>query len=578
VKAAGALVLGVAIVAMSVLMGTRQKKYAPVTLRDRIQLTSTGRVSRPSISPDGKQLAYVVTDCSESRCTYGIEVMDVGGSATRRLIDGATNLALSTWSPDRRALLFTGSLHGRWGSYLISTLGGTPRQVSSEGNARFDASGDSILSGFGARPDSVCWIRIAGLDGVSRDSVRVPGRAGWYAIIGAVPNSPWIIAGVLRSNRSEFVALNRNGREGGRSIHPLGGRPWVRVSADALWSWWPGPLFAGDPHAPLVRIPFDARTGRFAEHSDTVYTGRITAFDVTADGGTVILDEGGTEFSIWTMGLADAFRGAFSEEHRLLRSTTPIDAVLALAGDQLPVRRSRGGPSGDQLSVMPLGGGAETLLPLSGKLNNLSWTLDPNLVATIEETPAGLVFRLIDRRSGATAGTFSAPDSAIGGWAALPGDRWAWFPTGTRTIKVQGRGDRAPKTFALPRWFDEADVLIPGPDGATLAVTGWGPSPVVDTLGVSVLSLRDGTFTPWSSTFAEGGWGRLLPDQSMLLQVRESQETASLYRLRRPGQAERLGTVPRPVDRLSVSIDLKRALIVTRDYHGDAWMYHVVRP
>jgi hypothetical protein len=48
--------------------------------------------------------------------------------------------------------------------------------------------------------------------------------------------------------------------------------------------------------------------------------------------------------------------------------------------------------------------------------------------------------------------------------------------------------------------------------------------------------------------------------------------------MRSPGQIDRLGAIPRPVHGLTVSNDLKRAVIVTRDYHGDAWMYHVVRP
>jgi tRNA A-37 threonylcarbamoyl transferase component Bud32 len=577
-KVAGAVVVGVALVAAAVLTGTRRDKHEPAILRDRVQLTSTGRVSRPSIAPDGKQLAYVVTDCSETRCTYGLEVMDVGGSATRRLLDGATNLARSTWSPDRRSLLFTGSLNGRWGSYLISTLGGSARQVSREGGAGFDASGDSILSGEGARPDSIFWIRVAGLDGVPRDSIRVPRRAGSYSIVGAIPNSPWLVVAVTRSGRVEFVALDRNGREGGSTVLPLSGSRLARVAADALWIWQGGWVAGGDPHAPLIRIPFDARTGRFSAEIDTVYTGRITTFDVTGEGGTVILDEGSAEFSVWAMGLADAFRGAFSDDHRLLRATTPIDAGLDRRGDELVVRRTGGTSSRDQLSVIPFAGGAETSLPLSGSLIGWGWTPDSDLVAVYERTAAGTVFRLVDRRTGASRTPFSVPDSGVNAWTAVPDDGWAWFSLGARTIKIHRRGDSAPRMFPLPRWFENALVLAASADGATVVLTGWGPSPIVDSLGVGVLSLRDGTFTPWVSMFAEGGWGRFLPDRSMLLQIEETVETVTLYRLRGPGQVERLGAIPRPVERLTVSNDLKRAVIVTRDYHGDAWMYHVVRP
>ncbi len=119
---------------------------------------------------------------------------------------------------------------------------------------------------------------------------------------------------------------------------------------------------------------------------------------------------------------------------------------------------------------------------------------------------------------------------------------------------------------------------MPGSDGATLAVSGWGPAPTRTRCGVSMLSLRDGTFTPWASIVAEAGEGSILPNHSILVEVAETFETVTLYHVRGPGQVERLGTIPRPVQRLSVSNDLKRAAIVTRDYHGDAWMYRVVRP
>lgn len=138
----------------------------------------------------------------------------------------------------------------------------------------------------------------------------------------------WLIVGVLRSGQMEFIAMDRKGREGGSTAgHPFAdfGSGSARVAADALWTWRGGSVSGGDPRAPLIRIPFDARTGRFSGHMDTVYTGRITAFDVTRDGGTVILDEGSADFSVWAMDLADAFHGALPTTTdccmRLRRST-----------------------------------------------------------------------------------------------------------------------------------------------------------------------------------------------------------------------------------------------------------------
>ena len=68
-----------------------------------------------------------------------------------------------------------------------------------------------------------------------------------------------------------------------------------------------------------------------------------------------------------------------------------------------------------------------------------------------------------------------------------------------------------------------------------------------------------------------------LKDGTLLLLLGDTPETYSIYHLLSPGRAVKLGTIPRRVSSLSVSDDLKRAAVVVRNYHGDAWMSKVVR-
>jgi len=56
----------------------------------------------------------------------------------------------------------------------------------------------------------------------------------------------------------------------------------------------------------------------------------------------------------------------------------------------------------------------------------------------------------------------------------------------------------------------------------------------------------------------------------------EAASTAVLYHLTAPGGKRRLGVVPRPITSISVSDDLKRAVVYTEDYFGDAWISRVV--
>jgi tRNA A-37 threonylcarbamoyl transferase component Bud32 len=571
--AAGVAAL-LAVSVTAVLMLTRGGSHAPATLRDRTQLTTTGRVRYPAISPDGKQLAYAVTDCGSGGCRYGIELTDVGGAATRRLLDGATAIYGIQWSPDRRNLLFGGSFGGHYGSYLVSVLGGAPRLVAA-GGAAFWAGGDSLLLVSVPKADSVFWIRVAGLDGVSRDSIRVAGPANAMLLVGAVPGSVWSIVALIRPPEIEWRAIDRRGREGGRLMWHATGGP-VALSADAAWAQ---SFQAGaNPRPPIIRVPFDPRTGRFSETRDTVYTGQVSQFSLTADGGTLVLDEGTSEYSAWTLDMRDALRGAFAEERRLSRSTAPVSMAITADGNRVLIWRTGGASAGgDQLAVVPFGGGTEMPLPLSGSL--LGWTMgaDSDLVALGEKTPAGVRFTLTDLRTGARRSPFALADSTVQDWAPLPDDGWVWIPADGRSIRVRRRGDAAPKSFPIPDWYIGARAMAAAPQGEEAAFIGFDAA-TYDSLGLSVMSLANGKATRWFAIFGERYGFRWLPDGSILLSIWETQETVTLYRVRGPGRSERLGTIPLPVTSFSVSKDLRRVAVVTHEYHGDAWMSRVVRP
>jgi len=64
----------------------------------------------------------------------------------------------------------------------------------------------------------------------------------------------------------------------------------------------------------------------------------------------------------------------------------------------------------------------------------------------------------------------------------------------------------------------------------------------------------------------------------LLVTLWSAEQTASLFRVRGPGKVEKLGQIPHAVNRLTVSADLQRATLMWREYHGDAWLYRVVKP
>src|SRR3989454_786125 len=221
---------------------TGGRRAPALVVRDRAQLTFTGNAAAPAISGDGKQLAYVVKRCAAAACAYGIEVQDVGGGASRRVVDGATALYWIGWSPDRRYLIFLGSIAARYGSYIASTLGGAPRFLG-VGAVTFFPGGDSLLLTSPPRRDSVAWVWVATLDGDHRDSLRIDrpgdGLDGAWLLAGG----RWIVVEVLNRGRPEWRIVDRHGRQrdGFGPLNNVYGPMGVgngtlrRVAADALW-------------------------------------------------------------------------------------------------------------------------------------------------------------------------------------------------------------------------------------------------------------------------------------------------------------------------------------------------------
>ncbi len=180
-------------------------------LRDRTQLTTSGNVFVSAISADGKQLAYITHNCGTNGCSFAVDIQDVGGTATHRILDDITAGYGLEWSPDRRNLIFVGTWQGRYGYYLLSALGGTPRFLT-PGAAMFYAGGDSLLVGpAGPSADSSFQVKVTSIDGTVRDSIRVAGPGTgprrierltrWQVDRGAGrPVGPRLLAGV-RSQR-----------------------------------------------------------------------------------------------------------------------------------------------------------------------------------------------------------------------------------------------------------------------------------------------------------------------------------------------------------------------------------------
>ena len=568
-----AIVAGVLVLAAVVAGGVyasrgRSRPHATAaSLGPRTQLTTSGAVLVPAISPDGKQLAYIVKHCDTGGCKYSVVEQDVGGSTTRSILDGATSGYGLEWSPDRRNLIVNGTIDGRAGTYLLSALGGTPHFLTA-GTATFYAGGDSLLIGPAYRPDSVFWVGVAALDGIVRDSIRLAAKGEGVGALSSMPGTGWIVSLVLQQPHGLWQVTSRSGAVADQVVNACtcGGI----ATRDAVWL-----SRAGDGLGEsIVRIALDPTTGKLATRQDTMVTALFTNFSLTADGQNMVMDEGTYDFSIWSTDLASVQKGDFPSERRVAQASQPVAASISPDGARVLLRRNTpigGGHVEQRFSIMPFAGGTESPLGAPGKLKRAHW-LDSVSVGFMRQTPTGSHLGVVDIRTNAIRNEIDLPDSAFSSLQALP-DGWAWVPASGDRIVVRRAGKM--REYPAPAWYAFLFQIALDPSGHRLFYLGDDKA-TTDSGGIGVLSLDDGSTSQWGAIVGEFGSITPLTDGSVFVMNARSQGSLSFYKLTGPSQLQSLGSSPRPLQFLSVSRDLKRVSAQERDYRADAWMSRVV--
>jgi hypothetical protein len=303
-------------------------------------------------------------------------------------------------------------------------------------------------------------------------------------------------------------------------------------------------------------------------------TALFTNFSLTADGAGMVMDEGTYDFSVWALTLGDVLTGRYAEDRRVAHASSGVSAQVSPDGARLLLRRivpTGGGHSEAHYSVMPFSGGPDSPIPGAAQPLRAAWT-DSVTVAIATQIPAGLRLSEADVRTGAQRNTLELPDSTVTD-ATPVADGWAWIPRSSDRIMVREGGHT--RVISKPDRYAFVQHIAADPArhrllyGASDASTG-------DSLAVGVVSLDDGSMTEWGKVFADHGRPVPLADGSMLLEAAQSAENLSFFKLTGPAQIQRLGVSARAVRDVSVSADLKRAVVSERDYRADAWMNQVV--
>src|SRR2546425_10220397 len=99
-------------------------------------------ISDPQLSPDGRQVAFVVTALSEDQDEYrsNIWVVDTTGGEPRRFTTGPKRDTAPRWSPDGSRLAFVSErdTDKKPQLYVLRTDGGEPRRLTDLANGISD--------------------------------------------------------------------------------------------------------------------------------------------------------------------------------------------------------------------------------------------------------------------------------------------------------------------------------------------------------------------------------------------------------------------------------------------------------
>ena len=543
-------------------------RTAPVTIRDRTQLTFSGSVLTPSISTDGKQLAYFVRSCPTEKCTFSLVVQDVGSTESRTILEGIAAVYGIEWSPDRRNILFVAAHMGRGGIFMVSSLGGTPRLLSSV-SATFYADGDSLIIPSGVEPDkdSTYSLKVTGLAGEVGSVWKV--RARGQSLLGAqaIPGSKRILVGFENERSVLWQVVDRSGEVISEVTNPCVCS--VLASRDALWMQRVGSSAGGA----IVRVGIDTASGKIASNQDTLYTGRFSWFSVTANGSHMVVDDGASEYNIAMSSFSDITAGK-TEGQRKLNSSIPLVAAVSPDGNRilsmLTVPDGRGSTT-LRLSVTPFEGGAETPIETDGRTLAARWA-DSTSVAMATLKDHGVHLSVVDARNGARRNQLKQTDSIFVAAAALPN---GWVRIGKAMDRLIIVTDGVTREVRKTPWHAEIRGLAVSQDYSR--VMYWGANRTIDSVGYVVVPLNGGSPAHVLTAFGMMAAGSWLYDGTFIAQIEEALNELTLINVRPDGGTERLLTIPHLVRDFSHSADLKRAALGWRVTKADAFMYQVVK-
>jgi hypothetical protein len=482
---AGAILLSAAAAGIA-LSRTDDSASAPPPLRR--QITFSGRIDYPILSPDASHVAYLEhQDCGvEPECRSEIVVQEASAEGSRRVIGSVREGAVYAWSPDARRLLAV-DLDGTAATIaMLNVLSGERKELGAR-QAIWTSTPDTMLTWHSGAERERVWIkRVAGAELTPVDSFAF--------------GPTWMIIGIRASPDGRWLAVQHTGSSLTSSIAILDRRGTVRDSIQNVagliqnvaglveWSSASDRLYyrLEDPQvleSELFRQRIDRQTGRRV--GQPVSLGRFRSGWMHVAAGALVFDETGpAEGAVWALerrGDRDPWK-----PRALQRSTAHGSAVISRDGSRVIGYRMQN--SGDtvvlRITSAPFTWGDTVSRPVV--LPGGRWfQVSPDgrravVVYRSDEAPV----RLYDLDQG-TGRDLGVPPTATGGIVHWMADgRFVWLPTVPGEILVLDAEWKVQRRVPWPDSLGVPAIASPAPEAPEIAIITVRPTG--DTVGVGI--------------------------------------------------------------------------------------------
>jgi Tol biopolymer transport system component len=465
----GVLAVGTGVAMASRAVGDRRPRTGGAPAHR--QLTFTGTVTAPALSPDARTVAYVVGGRS-------LVVQRVDGGSPVQLVPSARSIGAPRWTGDGRALVvgMTRDSGETAATYLVPVTGGVPRKVMDDVRP-FDAGPDStVLVRVPRGQDRIEVVSLA--TGEATRTITLPDSVGEIVEVAWSPDRRWIA--FLGADDALWVVASG----GGVPSHVVNGARRVRwgPGSDALY-FLRGPAGAVD----LMRAAVDAQTGRPAG-ATTRMTSLLAAdgFDVGESRLVHTQTTPGAQARTFVLGGTPR---RVVEEQPFGEGTARVSGA-AVSPDGRWVAYSAAQRGDRDIHIAGFGGGSARVLAGSPAREEApAWSPDGSRLTFAREDSAGVRLVMADartgnaRRIGSVAGPGRANVDSIGPRAAAAAGRWsasgrhiAYYTQDLRRILVANLQRRNESIVRLPDSVGTGYfAAVPSPNGTQLLASTIRP-------------------------------------------------------------------------------------------------------